>query len=77
MILSLPASIYYDFDSDGGIIRQQYRFDKAEIGDLVQEFTQVYGAPDCSSALNTTLALPEASFTGPFPSATEYGHSTP
>ena len=23
MILSLPASIYYDFDADGGIIRQQ------------------------------------------------------
>lgn len=73
-ILSLPATIYYDFDADGGITRQQYRFDKAEVGDLVQEFTKVYGAPDCSSALNTTLALPESSFTGPFPTATEYGH---
>lgn len=73
IILSMPAEIYYDFDADGGIVRQQYRFDQAELNSLVMEFSKVYGEPDCTSTIGNKLALPQACFTGPLPSANEYG----
>ena len=72
-ILSKPAQIFYDFNADGGIVRQQYRFDQVDINDLVMEFSKVYGEPNCSSAIGNQLALPKASFAGPLPTAQEYG----
>lgn len=71
-ILDLGAKIYYDFDENGRMTRQQFRFRDVNFAPLAREFEKVYGAPDYSSTLGTKLVLPTASFTGPLPTGEEF-----
>lgn len=70
-ILDLDASIFYDFDRDGHLTRQQYYFRDVNFAPLKDEFEKVYGSHNCSSISGSKLVLPANSFSGPLPSAKE------
>lgn len=74
-IVDMNATIYFDFDSEGNLIRQQYRFRDQVFDSVRNKFEKVYGLPNCSSAADTKLSLPSyfKSFSGPMPSADELG----
>lgn len=74
-IVDMNATIYFDFDSEGKLIRQQYRFRDQVFDSIRNKFETVYGLPECSSASDTKLALPSyfKSFSGPMPTADEFG----
>ena len=71
-ILGIDAEIYYDFNENGKMIRQQYSFQNVDFTQLAKEFERVYGKPDCSSLLGTQLILPEKSFDAKVPTGQEY-----
>lgn len=71
-ILDLDATIYYDFDADGKMVRQQFYFRDVNFAPLAREFEKVYGTPDCTSSLGTELVLPAKSFSGPIPTGQEF-----
>ena len=71
-ILDVDADIFYDFDENGKMTRQQFYFKNINFAPLAKDFAKVYGEPDCSSILGTHLVLPDASFYGPLPTGQEF-----
>lgn len=73
-ILSDSGTIYYDFDAEGKVVRQQFYFKYLDLPTYAKHFANVYGAPMCTTATDTVLTLPGGAFTGPIPTSAERGY---
>ena len=73
-ILDNSGTIYYDFDAEGKVVRQQFYFTRLDMLAFAKHFSNVYGAPMCTTATDTVLTLPGGAFTGPIPTSYEKGY---
>lgn len=74
-VLNESGTIYYDFDQAGTVVRQQFYLKNIDMPTFAKHYTNVYGAPMCTTATDTVLTLPDGSFTGPIPSSYEFGYT--